>query len=225
MKFLILSSLLLAISCGKTDYTGKTSLGQEKSFNPISADSALTSKLGIICQALGQKAQVLPQLAGVSNFVFDLSKRGCSDLSAGPVVPTTVQIQKPYNDFQFKLVGTSTDFVFPNVETNTSGVMGEICSALGSLTNPMKLSNGNVIWMSVGIQSDNCRGSSTEDCLSIETGYLSYTSQLYVVSSQEWIKFVTTMNQPRTGFYTSRRLISNVLCAKDQSQETLAILK
>jgi hypothetical protein len=225
MKVLVLSSLLIMASCGNIDGVGTTTLGQEKTYSPVTADASLTAQLAVICQSLQQKAQVLSQLT-TTPYVFDVSKKACTDSNYSSALKTPVLIQKPNSTYIFKLNPSGLDFVFPNVETDTSGSLGEICAALSSLTNPMKLQNGNVIWLSTAAKDSDCKVSSGDErCLAIETGYLSYTTQMYVVNSKEWIKFYTLLNKPRTGFFNYRKLVSNAQCAVGETQETLAVLE
>ncbi|WP_408096794.1 hypothetical protein ACJVC5_17295 [Peredibacter sp. HCB2-198] len=223
MKLAVLSLAVLAFACGK--YEGVvpgSSLGQSRSFQPIVADSTLLNNVTSICSALTQKNSILNSAVN-SVHNFDASQTNCDGtmLSTG-IVKTT--IQNIGSEYQFRK-DDGTSFIFPNVETNTSGIMSSFCSNLSNLQN-QTVSSDNIVTSitTSGISSADCSPVAGEICVLIETGPLSGTA--FTVTTQEWIRFrVSNSTGQKIGFFTQRKKVSRSFCGTNQSIEYRATLK
>lgn len=216
MKFLLPISLLVFISCGRVS-PGLGSLGQEMSFKPQALTASESQRLNHLCSTLGSKAALLGQ-AGAQSYTFSVRKKGCDEASLGASESVLVGL----DGTKLRVTGNGLAFTFPDIETNQTGVMKEICGDLASLTNPQKLENGNI--MKVDLKSSaECNPGPKELCLYLETGAPSGES--YKVISREWIRFQMDPTLPRVGFFTERKLKSSVFCGLGKTSETIAILQ
>jgi hypothetical protein len=216
MKFLIPLSLLVSISCGKVS-PGIGSLGQEMRFEPQALSASESQRLNNLCSTLGAKAALLGQ-AGAQSYTFNVRKKGCDEASLGASESVLVGL----DGTKLKVAGNGLAFIFPDIETNQTGVMREICGNLANFSNPQKLENGNI--MRVDLRSSaECNPGLKELCLYLETGAPNENS--YKVISREWIRFQMDSTLPRVGFFTERKLKSSVFCGAGKNSETIAILQ
>lgn len=219
----------LAVSCGPQFKNTTLSLGQERSYSPVTADAGLKTQMTNVCKALQRKTEALTQLVSTP-FTYSVATKSCTEQALGTSVLKTVSIQRPVSTYVLRETATNVDFVFPDVENTASGVFGEICTAVmnDKLTNPMKLANGNVIWMGTTSNEQYCVATKEDACIQIETGLKSFSSSNYLVSMKDWYKIKTTLNLPRTGFTLEHRQVSNALCDQtksDQLSQTYVILQ
>ncbi len=222
MRHQILLLALLAAACGKTENTGNK-LGELRTYSPLAVSATDRTRLGAICQALNQKASLLGQFLN-TNFAFEVQTSECDRTSSG--VTENVVLQRDLaGRYVFKKVPSGLDFVFPEVETDVSGSLAQICPDLANLENPKRLANGNVLWFSAtDVSSADCASTATEFCVRLETAAPQGNGS-YKVHSKEWIRFRIDPNLAKYGFYTSRKLLSSAFCAVNEVREVRATLK
>lgn len=215
--------LFLVIGCGKSpsSSSSKIVLGQERQFNPVAVSGSLKDDIAVICQALINKSNALPGLIG-SSFTYSVASKSCEQESLSGTSDVAVVIQKPAANFVFKVQSSGLDFVYSDVETTSSGIMGEICSRGDSLTNPFQLSNGSALWLTTGASSE-CTPGPGQKCIGIDTASVQGTG--YKVHTREWITFNTNSSLPRVGFFTERTTVSASICGTNQQTQTRAVLK
>lgn len=216
MKFVITISLLLSISCGRVS-PGIGSLGQEMKFEPQALTASENQRLSSLCSTLGTKAALLGQ-AGAQSYTFNVRKKGCDEASLGESESVLVGL----DGTRLKVAGNGLAFTFPDIETNQTGVMREICGDLANFTKPQKLANGNIMRVDLSASAE-CNPGPKEMCLYLETGAPNGDS--YKVISREWIRFQMDPAVPRVGFFTERKLKSSVFCGTGKTSETIAILQ
>lgn len=223
MKLAVLSLVVLAFGCGKYEAAGTNGqLGQSRAFSPLVADNSLLNAVTNICNALAQKNGILNSAVG-SVHNFDASQTNCDGtlISTGNVQTT---IQSFGSEFQFrKTEGTS--FIFPNVETNTSGVMASICANLSNLQTQTLSANNEVITIATsGFRAEDCTPASGEQCIYFESGPLQGST--YTITNQEWIRFrVSSPTNDRVGFFTQRKKVARSFCGTNKSIQSRALLK
>lgn len=223
MKLAVLSLAVLAFACGK--YEGGvpgSSLGQSRAFQPLVADTTLQSNVTSICNALAQKSSILNSAVN-SVHNFEASQTNCDGtlLFTGAVRTT---IQNLGSEYQFRK-DDGTSFIFPNVETNSSGIMAQFCSNLSNLQTQTVNSDNTVTSITTsGISSADCSPISGEICVLIENGPLSGST--FTVATQEWVRFrVSNSTNQKIGFFTQRKKVSRSFCGTNQSIEYRALLK
>lgn len=220
--------LLFLLSCGKSSTTGMR-VGEERAFSPLTVSASEKTRLTAICQALASKSQILDQSANTV-YRFEVIRKDCKQSSFGALENVDVVIQKPVDRYVFKRKSDNFDFVFPDVETADSGVMGQLCSQLSTLTNPMKLTDGSAIWFSTqAASSGDCAPSGNESCVSLEKGSVIGDAEAaqpsYKIHTREWLKFQMQPTLARYGFYVQRKTISTAFCAINEELATQADLK
>lgn len=215
-------SLLLLGSCGVKENNGYR-LGENRIFNPLVVDGAERRNLTQLCQALASKNARLPQMVGIE-LAFDVSNKRCEENNVSDPREVGVIIQRSGANFMFRQ-SNGLDFVYGDLETDTSGVMGIICQNMDELTSPMKTPNGSALWINtVGINESDCRATGQERCLQLVLG-VPQGPDNFTVSSQEWIKFQIDPNRSHYGFFTERKTIAGSICGASKNTETRARLK
>jgi hypothetical protein len=229
MKQLAVLALIgIVASCGKYDVQGVSgsTVGEVKSLQTAAALSdADRTNLSDICSALSAKSATLSTV-GSSVFTFSTSQMDCAKNETADSNVQTV-IQGAGGIYSFKLKSSGLDFVFPNVETNTSGILSSICSgvstSLSTLTSPL-ISGGEAIFFTTsGISSDNCQPGSGEKCVQIEKAIINGSSA--TVYSKDWLRIRTSTTLGKTGFFTYRKNVAQSYCAQGEAIITKATLK
>ena len=78
------------------------------------------SNLSLVCNALAQKASIIPSVLG-SSLVFSTVQSDCAGESSSQAgVEVVIQGNSPQNVFKTK--SNNQDFIFPEVETTSSGL-------------------------------------------------------------------------------------------------------
>lgn len=223
MKLAVLSLAVLVSSCGKYESTSSSGqLGQSRTFSPLVADNNLLSSVTNICNALAQKNGILNSAVG-SVHNFDASQTNCDGtlITTGNVQTT---IQSFGSEFQFRKTD-GTSFIFPNVETNTSGVMASICANLSNLQTQTLIANNQVVSVATsGFRAEDCTPASGEQCIYFESGPLQGSN--YTITNQEWIRFrVSSPTNDRVGFFTQRKKVARSFCGSNKFIHSQALLK
>lgn len=225
MKFGILFLSFLALSCGKIDVTtsSSSSVGESRGINAFSALST-TDRNNIlsVCNALTSKASVLPSFVGAtysfSSDTSDCERKKTSELNVETIIQSNGQ------NFVFKRKDNNQDFIFPEVETNTSGVLVEACNLLTGLQNPLVSGTSATYVTTSGISSGDCTPASGEVCLSIEKA--AQQGNFFIVHTKEWLRVrVSNPTNARIGFVTQRKKVTRGSCGIGEVLEFQATLK
>ncbi|HXH29590.1 MAG TPA: hypothetical protein VNJ01_02145 [Bacteriovoracaceae bacterium] len=221
ISFLILVSVLA--SCGEIKKSGN-SVGEIRTFSPVTVDQNSAGRIATICQALAQKSQVLAQALNTAH-TFEVNQTDCAGapIDSGP---TEVRIQKNANgEYVFRRTSDGLDFVYPDVETATSGIMSRLCANQEQLVNPFKIENDQVVWFrATGTSSEDCRPTSDELCILLETATPEYPGS-YKIHTKEWVTFRVNTLKEKLGFFSQRKTVSSSICGLNQSRQIKATLK
>lgn len=225
MKFGFLSLAFLAISCGKIDVTtsGSTTVGESRSVNALSVLSDTDrNNLTSVCNALGTKNSALPTFVGAT-YSWASATADC-DKKVTPELNVETVIQSNGQNYVFKRKDNNQDFIFPNVETNTSGILADACNFLNGLQNPLVSGSTATYYTTTGISSEDCVPTSGEVCVSVETAGRS--GDFYIVHTKEWLRVrVSSPTNARIGFVTQRKKVTQGSCGIGEVLEFRASLK
>lgn len=227
MKCTYLAFILLMASCGRYEVGGSSStIGEVRSFTPSALSSSDLTNLQKICQALGSKnTSTLVN----STHIFSSAQTNCGGGNAETGTLVTTRILSVGGNSFFKRQDNGLDFIFPEVDTPSFGIMSRVCGALTSqtgLTNPSRLTSGESQWVStLGINSADCLPSSGEVCVLFETGSPQDGGSDYVIHTKEWVKFRTNSIEPKLGFYSFRKKITKSFCTQNDFLTYEATLK
>lgn len=227
MKFAFLAVIFLSVSCGKYDVPGAGgTVGAVKTYSPATVDSTTNSQLRKICTALTTKSNTLASLVNTPH-TFTTVQTDCDDSLVVDNVDIATTIQADGANYAFKRSDNGVNFVFPQVDTASYGIMQTVCAQLaspGTVTSPYTLTSGEVQSVNVtSISTKDCQSNSSEICVLFETGTLSGTS--YTVHTNEWVKFKIDDTKPRLGFYGYRKKVARSYCSENDSVRFEAILK
>lgn len=224
MKFLMILFAFFTLACGKmvVDKSGN-SLGTSRA---LSMKSPLTSfdqnNLTSVCNALTQKVAILPSVVN-SVLEFSTNQKDCLG-NATPEASVQVGIHSNGSGYIFKRKSNNQDFIFPDVETPSSGALADVCSSLNSFQNPLISGSHASYFTTSGILASNCRPVEGEICVQIERA--SQEGNSFVVHTQEWLRIrVSSTRNEKIGFFTERRKITRGFCGLDQKLEFQATLK
>ena len=223
MKYAFLTAIFLtAVSCGKYEAVGTGSIGEALTDGGASLNPQV---LSTICSALSNKSA--SQLAN-STHTFATVQTDCNggNVVAGALVPTV--IQGSGGNFYFKRQDNGMDFLFPEVDTTSFGVMSSICSSLANqqqLTSLNTLSNGDTQKViTSGISSSDCAPTSNELCVYFETGSPNGAGSV-IVHTKEWVRYKVNPQEAKVGFYSYRKKITKSYCSQNQFVTSQATLK
>lgn len=221
MKLLSFGLFLIFIcSCGmKTSGLESNFLLSQEAFPfiPQSLSVDETNRIKSICDALSFKENQLSVLEA-TQYIYSYSEKACTSAGLSSAVDTGVYIQNA----QFRVISTNAPFIFPNIETKNIGVMKEICESLSNLTSPMLSASSGAMWFTSFTQGSDCVYDSTHTCIQIERG-TSLDGVIYKKTSKEVIRFKTSGD--KVGFFTERKLISNISCSDGNTLVRQAVLK
>ena len=223
MKHYLIVSLFILSSCG--DYKAgeyvDTSVGEVKAItSPTLISGVEKDNITSVCNSLSQKELAL-ETAVNTNHLFSTTQADCAGKSVSSD-NVSVTIQKLGTNFVFKKAD-GLDFLFPNLETTTSGLFSEICSNLGGLTNPVIGPNEVTFISSLGINPGDCSPAYGEICIKLEKAYVQGSSA--VVHTKEWIRVRTPSVQGFVGFFTYRKKVSKSFCPEGRTITSSATLK
>lgn len=221
-KLLLLLSLLLIVSCEVAEEKDSGNLGKEIRFEPIAVTVNDNERIRAVCQALSSKEDLLNILVNTgTEYTFMYSQKNCNDKEAPAPKPVSTLIAEENGQFVFKALHGQS-FGFKAVETESKGVMAEICKNIGALTSPMQTSSTGAIWFTTYGNSSHCTTDANGICVHLQRGVVQDSGN-YIIHTNEWIK-IKTLNEKR-GFFTERTLISSAGCSGDKTLERRATLK
>lgn len=222
MKYSLLGLSLLALSCGKIDLsTSSSGIGTVKQLQTASISTGDHLVFDSICQALVQKGQKL-SLSQPSGMTFDVVQKDCD----GNNVVFDSQVVRVENSSGYRFVNQTTNaaFVFPEVETSTSGIMKEICGGASSL--PIISGSEAKTVSASGLSSADCPTASGERCLVVEYGTkVEGTTNSYKIYKKEFVRFNTVTTSGKYGYFTYRKSFSGSVCDQNKSVESQVTLR
>jgi hypothetical protein len=184
------------------------------------------TKIKEICDALQVKSVTINSLVN-SDYVFSNTSKQCSDSSFSPIADANVKMVNQSGSLKFS-EGNNL-FYFSDVETINTGVLGFICQRLDNLASPIALDATNLLYFTASnFISNDCQDDDglTQRCLKIERAVkvaVSKTEDKGRVHTREWIK--VRLDQPRIGFFSYRKLISEAGCIEGEYFGKTASLK
>jgi hypothetical protein len=225
---LILMSILLA-SCGEygpISTLNTTKVGETLPLSGSPLSDTDRANLTTICNSLANKSSSLQSTVN-STLSFVTSQTDCSGNSMGSGT-TDVTIQNSGSDFVFKQKVNGLDFIFPNVETNTSGVMSPACQNVASLSvtsNAFSTPNGatTVYYTTTGISPTDCPIITGEQCVLVQSGQTDAAGVR--INTKEWIRFRISSTQGKLGFFTYRKKVAQSFCGVNETLTSQATLK
>ncbi len=226
MKYPFLALMVLgSVACGKYDSDIKSNtVGESRSANALVVSSTDRNNLTSVCSALAAKAGVLA--SGVGNsFLFTTKQSDCEG-STLIDADITVKLQAGGSGYVFKNALDGMDYIFPEVETNTTGLLASVCGNTASFTNPIiDIGDQSALWVTTtGIPSKDCVPASGEICVQVEKGSLN-TDQSYTIHTKDWMRVRVNASQARYGFFSHRKKVTNAFCSPFKAQISEAFLK
>jgi hypothetical protein len=223
-KISLIGLLLAAVSCGDTpsgpgvnDKVGQVrALSGAESFVSGETRNAVIA----ICNSLAQKeAQIQTQVN--SPLTFNVGQTDCAGntISSAPV---TVTIQQSGTNFVFRRLD-GQEFIFPNVETRTSGIFADICANQNNLTSPIVGVTEATYFTVSGINPQDCSPLSGEICIQVEKAFIEGTTA--TVHTREWLRVRTSSNNGLIGHFTQRKKITRSFCGLNETVSFSATLK
>lgn len=224
MKYSFLFLTCLIVSCGKYESeVSRNLIGETRSATALSVSSSDRNNLASICGALAQKSTILPSIVGTTNFLFTTIQTDCE----GETVVNAdinVVVQNSGAGLVFKKSIDGLDYIFPEVETQSSGLLAGVCADLSTFSNP-RLEGTSATWITTsGISSNDCTPLSGEICVMVEKGNLN-NDQTYTVHTKEWMRVRVSSIEGKLGFFTERKRLTQSICEANKSQISRAILK
>ena len=226
MKLTLLMTIFLLSSCGKINLPKDSKLATLNSLTsmPMVVGSSEHSKIKEICDALQTKTLTISALVN-TDYIFSNTTKQCSDTSFSTMADANVKMVNQSGSLKFS-EGNNL-FYFSDVETIDTGVLGFICQRLDNLASPIALDATNFLYFTASdFISTDCQNEPTQRCLKIERAVkvaVSKTEDKGRVHTREWIK--VRLNQPRIGFFSYRKLISEASCVDGQYFGRTATLK
>lgn len=221
MKLASLIVLTLLASCKvKAPADEPQNESAPRRFEPAVVAQEDLDRIKAICDALAIKEERLPGLIS-SPYTIGFAEKKCGEKELGPEKNIGVTIQKPDATYVFRQ-GNGDPFIFPNVETQTSGSMAKICANVGSLMSPFQTSSKGAIWFTTFTRAKDCSSDFESVCIQIEKGE-QVESLDYKIHTTELIRF--KISGTRTGFYLYRKLVSSGDCPEGQRIERRATLR
>lgn len=220
MKYCSLFFLTLLFSCGKYDSdTTRELIGESRSATALSVSSTDRNNLTSICSALSEKATTLPLPSGP--YTYATRQTDCQN---NVLVDTDVSVTID-TSFLLKKTTDNQDYIFPLAETNTSGLLADICGDLSLFVNPQVASDGSTAtWITtLGITSNHCSAASGELCVQVEKGILNGDNS-YTIHTKEWMRVRVSSTLGKLGFFTVRKRLTQASCAANESQVAEASL-
>lgn len=221
MKLVSIIALALVASChvkGPSDEAQRETATRR--FEPAVVAQEDLDRIKAICDALASKEERLPGLIS-SAYTLSYSEKGCNDKELGAAKAVGVTIQKPDSIYVFRKANNE-NFIFPNVETFSSGSMAKICANLSTLVSPFQTSSKGAMWFTTFTRAKDCSSDFESVCIQIDRGELAKNLE-YTIHTSEIIRF--KISGAQTGFYLDRKLVSLADCDQGKRIERRASLK
>lgn len=220
MKLFLLLALSIFASCESEDPKKLDNTGGTIEFLEADLPSDDAARLRSICSALSMKEDQLDILLS-SEYTFNYAQKGCTEAKLGAAKNIKVTIERPYGNYVF-MAENGDNFAFPDVETQSNGVLAKICQTSGRLKSPFITSSTGATWFTTSTNVKHCAPSNTQFCVHLQRGSL-VQGRTYKIHTNEWIKF--KLDNPRRGFFVERKLITTANCTSGNNIERQAVLK
>jgi hypothetical protein len=221
MKLKVLLLLVIATACGPSAkvLTDAQSVNELRESKPQTLSNSDRQKIISICQAFSQKASTLDSLIGTKlNFVT--AETDCSGNMASSGT-TQVTLQKSGGDYVLKRVADNLDFIFPEIETHTSGLLASVCSS--PFESPVIEENRVIYFTTEGITTRDCVPATGEICVAVEIGRPEGVNNR--IHTREWLRVRTDLTKNRVGFFTYRKKLTKAYCGENEALLFTAILQ
>lgn len=215
MKFTVILVALLMAACGRMETISNASkVGELKSYSTTTPLTVDVNNVRSICTAFNTKSSTIT--TGVT-LNFGVVDKGCAETPVN-TSSANVEIQSTGSGFRFVNTATSSAFIFPEVETSTSGLLAEFCQSLNSTStfkNPI-INGANSTYISTsGVNPADCPTVSGEVCVLVEKGVLEGT--MYRIHTKEVMRVRTATNAGRIGYFTYRKKVAQAQCSVNES--------
>lgn len=200
------------LACGKYEVDSNGGIGEIRTLNDPSHLITGLDRLNLnsICNAMAQKASILPLSVNLE-LTFLTKQKNCTGNPVEQTVETLIQSRG--ESFVLKKKSDNLDFIFPEIETNTSGVLADICGSIPTLENPVVSGQSATYVRTTGIDRADCAPTSSRElCVQVEKAL--QQGNTFVVHTREWLKVrVSSQTNEKVGFYTYRKKLSRGYCA------------
>lgn len=225
MKFALIILSFLVISCGSDKMNGslRNGVGEQRAVNAFTAiPNNDRNGISQVCNALAQKASVLPNVVGTT-LLFSASQTDCTG-NVNPEASVETVIQSNGLNFVLRRKSNNQEFIFPDLETNTQGLLADYCGQINILQNPLVSGTSASYITTSGIDPNNCTPASGEVCVQIERASLQ--GDFYVVHTKDWLRVrISSPTNDRIGFYTQRKKTTRGICGDNEVMEMQATLR
>lgn len=229
MKYLIFLALLGAYSCGKYETlgTGTDRVGGIMPLTKASVNSTDRTNLLSVCDSLKVKSNMIGSALN-STHTFTTNQEDCDGTSLGGG-NVKVVLQTGSSGFVFKKESDGLDFMFPQVETDTQGIMSSICSGLRNSPNfQLPIIGTDVTTVTTqAINPADCTPVTGEICVKVSKATPDETnSQTATVHTVEWFRVrISSPDGKYLGFLTQRKKITKSFCGNNEFLTYEASLK
>jgi len=218
MKVLLLSLIILTAACGKYEVApGSSKIGEKLSVSSLT--SLDRSNLQSICSALGSRNTVVN-----TTLSFDTFEGDCvGNTITNGVVQTT--IQQSGSNYVLKRKVTGQDYIFPDLESPTQGLLGDICTNLANIENPVQSGADQVTYTTTGPDIAECGVQNEQLCVVVKRASLQNGE--FFVHTKDFMR-VKVSDAGRTGklgYFTFRKKISRSFCGINEQLVFSATLK
>lgn len=222
MKFLFVALFMIAgVGCVSEENKTATDGKEVRNYEPEQVDDTIVARVKTMCNALSYKQDRLKDLVS-TEYTFGYSQKGCSNKSSSaPMKDVRVTIAKSGSDYSFKGLNGET-FGFPDIETNTVGMMKEICENKDSLMSPMQTSSTGALWFNIYTNKDDCVSEADAFCIQVSRGSV-VDGTRYAIHANEWMKVKISGNNK--GFFTERKVATTANCGEGQYLVKAAVLR
>jgi hypothetical protein len=186
MKWLPIICLLSIVACGKSDDVASgAQLG--RFINPLiaPADLATQSKAQILCQRLADKDNTFrtSYLNDYTKFNFATSMKGCvgNELTSNVVT----KLRLGMGQLEYNLI--SGNYFSTQVETAQQGVISALCSRLGNLTKPLKITEDTLVEYEITSGTSTCSNELFTECIVMRTAFRQETGQYLVTMEDRFV--------------------------------------
>jgi hypothetical protein len=203
MKLFWMMSLILLGACGKVEVDSNVQLGTPKLTAPEKIGTSDVEKIQKICNALKEKERLISDNLSLE-YVMSGSTKACTDSGFAPLADVSVKL---VDQSGYKFFEGSVPYYFSDVETENSGILGQICQSLSLGVSPIMI-GADYVFFDVDDSSD-CVSGGNQQCIRVEKAAKSSDTEAKIFS-REWIK--VKLDQPNLGFWTYKKRISQSSC-------------